>query len=125
MLSEDVMLAGAGLPPWFAMEIAGLVEAIRAADHPGGDGTASEVATAYLTTIRANADGSRPELYNALDTVRSAVKLLEGIVARPATPIKDRARLVADTREIAVGSLRVLVEVLRTIRPSVKAQPRH
>lgn len=122
MLSEDLMLAGAGLPPWFATAIAGLVEAIRAADQPGGDGTASETATAHLTTIRANAAGSSSDLYNALDTVRSAVKLLEGIVARPATPTKDRAQLVADTREIAIGSLRVLVDVLRTIRPSAKAR---
>ena len=123
-MGEDQMLAGAGLPPWFAAEIVGLVGTIRAAAQPGSDRTVSETATAHLTAIRANAAGRTPDLYNALDTVRSAVKLLEGIAARPATLTKDHARLVADTREIAIGALGVLVEVLRITQPSAKARPR-
>ncbi len=124
MTNENEMLAGAGLPPWFATGIAGLVEAIQAAARPGSDGSASRTATTHLTLIRSNAAGSSPDLYNALDTVRSAVKLFEGIVARPTIPMGDHARLVTDTREIAIGSLGVLVEVLRTVQPSAKARPR-
>ena len=113
------------MPPWLATGIAGLVEAIRAAARPGSDGSASQTATGHLTSIRSNAAGSSPDLNNALDTIRSAVKLLEGIVAPPTIPMADHTRLVTDSRKIAIGSLGVLVEVLRITQPSAKARPRH
>lgn len=122
MPNEDEMLAGAGLPPWFAVWVRSLVGTIRLASQPGSAGTAAQNAAAHLATIRANAAERTPGLYDAVDMVRSSVRALESIVARPAALVEDHPKLIADAREVAIGSLALLVEVLRSAEPSAKAR---
>lgn len=123
MLSEEQMLAGAGLDLWFSDFIASLVGTIRQAARSGGSmQIAPQNARAFLMQIRENAAENSAELDKALsDSIRSVIDL-EKLTGDLFVPAADHDRKVETARAEAIDAAGRLVEVLRSAKPSKRAQ---
>ena len=121
MTNDSDLLPGAGLMPSFAPSVSLLAGTIRtAADLSGAGGTATRNAESHLLTIRANAERDTPGLYDALDSVRSAVRAVEDIARRQATLVPNQVALLANAQTHAFSALGFLTAVLRVAKPNVR-----
>ena len=124
MLSEDQLLAGAGLDLWFAQFVASLVGSIRLASQPGGSAqVAPQNARAFLMQIRENAEDDAEGLDEALSDVLRAVSSLESLTGDlfASATSKDHGRKSEAARTTAVEAVSHLAEVLKLAKPSSMA----
>jgi len=125
MLSEEQLLAGAGLDRWFSDFVASLVGTIRQASQPGGSAKiAPQNARAFLTQIRENAEENTAGLDEAFADALHAIGDLEslsGNLLASATD-EDHGRKVQAARVAALETVARLAEVLKQAKPSSRSR---